>query len=278
MASQVLCLLGPPHGLAGALLAWAIPWPPSQYVGALLMLRSLHTLGRIRLAISPPPLPALLNFLSLTGPIFVSLASKVSFYMLLTFQATSLGTLPLAAHQVIFGVFCLCAGCGEPLSQTAQSFLPRLCVGVNRNMQKARRLLLALTLVAALLGAVEAAAALLISLCMPSLFTADPAVVAQIVRISPALAVSLVLNPIVLSSEGALLASRDVAYMASTMTVAMLIGALLLRAAQHWGLSLAGNWWILVLFNSMRLTAAAMRLTSRQGIFSKGGLPQPMHA
>ncbi|CAI5969661.1 unnamed protein product [Closterium sp. NIES-64] len=196
----LLCpLLG--YGIAGA--AWATM--ASQYVGALLMLHSLHRAGRIRLAISPPPLPELLTYLSLTGPIFVTLAAKVGFYTLLTFQATSLGTVPLAAHQVLVGVFALCAVCAEPLSQTAQSFLPSLCVGVNRNMHKARRLLMTLILIAALLGAMEVTTALFVSLRMPSLFTADPAVISQIACIAPALAVSLMLNPIVLSSEGALL-------------------------------------------------------------------------
>ncbi|CAI5472515.1 unnamed protein product [Closterium sp. Yama58-4] len=269
----LLCpLLG--YGIAGA--AWATM--ASQYVGALLMLHSLHRSGRIRLAISPPPLPALLTYLSLTGPIFVSLAAKVGFYTLVTFQATALGTVPLAAHQVLVGVFSLCAVCAEALSQTAQSFLPSLCVGVHRNMDKARRLLMTLILIAALLGALEVTTALFVSLRMPSLFTADPAVVSQIARIAPALAVSLMLNPIVLSSEGALLASRDLAYLATTMSAAMLIGALLLKGAQHWGFGLVGNWWILVLFNVMRLTAAAVRLTSSKGIFSQGGSSQAMFA
>lgn len=38
--------------------------------------------------------------------------------------------------QVMIGVFCMCTVWGEPLSQTAQSFMPELIYGRNRNLTK----------------------------------------------------------------------------------------------------------------------------------------------
>lgn len=40
--------------------------------------------------------------------------------------------------QVMIQTFCMCTVWGEPLSQTAQSFMPGLINGVNRSLDKVR--------------------------------------------------------------------------------------------------------------------------------------------
>ncbi|CAM6005825.1 unnamed protein product, partial [Sphagnum balticum] len=60
----------------------------------------------------------------------------VMFYTCLTYLATSLGAVTLAAHQVMIGVYSLCTVTGEPLAQTAQSFMPALIQGSNRNFKQ----------------------------------------------------------------------------------------------------------------------------------------------
>jgi hypothetical protein len=92
---------------------------------------------------------------------------QVSFYAFITFLSTSLGAVTLGAHQVRFplvmhlprtvlgvkslvrvkcfklvmlqvmiGIYSTCTVSGEPLCQTAQSFMPGLIQGVNPNMEK----------------------------------------------------------------------------------------------------------------------------------------------
>lgn len=39
-------------------------------------------------------------------------------------------------YQVMIQLYCICAVWGEPLSQTAQSFMPELMYGANRNLVK----------------------------------------------------------------------------------------------------------------------------------------------
>lgn len=38
--------------------------------------------------------------------------------------------------KVMINILCMCTVWGEPLSQTAQSFMPELIYGVNRNLNK----------------------------------------------------------------------------------------------------------------------------------------------
>ncbi|MCO5550150.1 hypothetical protein L7F22_003632 [Adiantum nelumboides] len=51
-------------------------------------------------------------------------------------MSTALGTVTLAAHQVMVGLFGIFSVSAEPLNQTAQSFMPRLIQGSSRNTKK----------------------------------------------------------------------------------------------------------------------------------------------
>ncbi|PIN07653.1 hypothetical protein CDL12_19784 [Handroanthus impetiginosus] len=91
----VLCrFLG--FGIAGA--AWATM--ASQVVAAYMMIESLNSKGYNGFAISVPSPNELLQIFMLAAPVFVTMMSKVAFYSLLVYFATSMGTKTVAAHQV----------------------------------------------------------------------------------------------------------------------------------------------------------------------------------
>lgn len=169
------------------------------------MLYTIWKAKKIRLSISVPSPTDLLMFLKLAGPILLTMLSKNFFYTLLTFVATSLGNVCVAAHQVSIGLFALCAVCGEPLSQTAQTFIPGLTTGKDRNLPQARRLLRALLILGAGMGIVVGGATATIPWVAPHLFTRDPAIVEQMRQLTAPLYGSLLLTPLVLSLEGTLL-------------------------------------------------------------------------
>uniref|UniRef100_A0A2P2L1U8 Uncharacterized protein MANES_11G091900 n=1 Tax=Rhizophora mucronata TaxID=61149 RepID=A0A2P2L1U8_RHIMU len=54
----------------------------------------------------------------------------------MVYFVTSMGTHALAAHQAMIQTASLFAVCSEPLSQTAQSFMPELIYGVKRSLSK----------------------------------------------------------------------------------------------------------------------------------------------
>ncbi|KNA15920.1 hypothetical protein SOVF_093980 isoform B [Spinacia oleracea] len=127
----VLCMfLG--YGIAGAAWATAI----SQIVAAYTMIDALNKKGYNGYSIAAPSLSELQEIFAIAAPIFITIVSKVSFYSLIVYCATSMGTQTIAAHQVLSQIFHMCAVWGEPLSQTAQSFMPELLYGVDRSLVK----------------------------------------------------------------------------------------------------------------------------------------------
>lgn len=255
-------------GIAGAALATTV----SQYAGCLLMVATIAKDKRLRLGVSIPSTKELFHFMSLAGPIFLSLVAKVGFYTLVTYMATSLGTVSLATHQVVIGIFAVCAVCAEPLSQTAQAFLPRLCVGAERNLKEARALIQTLGAVALLLGVFEALAAAVVATSMPGVFTSDPSIAQMMAALVVPVSVSLLLNPLVLAAEGVLLAARDVRFLALAMLTNVAACGGLLVAAGHYKLGLLANWWIVVLFQIARIAQACRRITSPHGIVRQAEL------
>ncbi|KEH30463.1 MATE family efflux protein [Medicago truncatula] len=120
------------YGIAGA--AWATL--ASQVVASYMMSQTLIKKGYKAFSFSIPSGKEFLSIFSLAAPVFVSLVLKMAFYALLVYFATSMGTHTTAAHQVMVQIFTLCTVCGEPISQTAQSFMPELMYGVNRSLVK----------------------------------------------------------------------------------------------------------------------------------------------
>jgi len=156
-------------------------------------MRNLNNKGFRAFSFTIPSARELLQIFEIAAPVFVTMTSKVSFwgpkicifssyhcnelfqnflqvafYALLTYSATSMGAVTLAAHQVytwwltkrllmreyliegnlinllfmsyflkvMINILCMCTVWGEPLSQTAQSFMPELIYGANRNLIK----------------------------------------------------------------------------------------------------------------------------------------------
>ncbi|KAK9286728.1 hypothetical protein L1049_015131 [Liquidambar formosana] len=95
----VLCsFLG--YGIAGA--AWATMAVTMKYqiIAAYMMIDSLNKKGYNAFSISIPLPHELLQIIGLAAPVFVTMMSKVAFYSLITYFATSMGTNTVAAHQV----------------------------------------------------------------------------------------------------------------------------------------------------------------------------------
>ncbi|XP_022763198.1 protein DETOXIFICATION 46, chloroplastic-like [Durio zibethinus] len=219
----VLCMfLG--YGIAGA--AWATM--VSQVVAAFMMIESLNKKGYNAFIISFPSLNELLTVLAIAAPVFVTFMSKVAFYSLLIYFATSMGTHTVAAHQVMLQTFGMCTVWGEPLSQTAQSFMPELIYGVNRSLAKARMLLKSLATIGATLGLVLGIIGTSVPLFFPNIFTPDPEVIQEMHKVLLPYFLALAVTPSTLSLEGTLLAGRDLRFISLSTSGCFAFGALVL--------------------------------------------------
>eukprot|EP00257_Ricinus_communis_P024612 XP_025012026.1 protein DETOXIFICATION 46, chloroplastic isoform X2 [Ricinus communis] len=189
------------YGVAGA--AWATM--VSQVVAAYMMIDSLNKKGYNACSIKVPSPSDLVTIFGIAAPVFVMMISKVAFYSLLVYFATSMGTLSLAAHQVMIQAFMTCTVWGEPLSQTAQSFMPELMYGSNRSLTKARMLLKSLVIIGSILGLLLGFFGTSIPWLFPTIFTPDQKVIQEMHKVLVPFFMALAVTPCILSFEGTLL-------------------------------------------------------------------------
>ncbi|KAK4740224.1 hypothetical protein R3W88_003921 [Solanum pinnatisectum] len=250
------------YGIAGA--AWATM--VSQVVAAYMMIAALSKKGYNGFALSIPSFDEVLQIFTLAAPVFLTMMSKVAFYSLLVYYATSMGTHTAAAHQVMLQLFCIFAVWGEPLSQTAQSFMPELLYGVNRNLSKARMLLKSLLIIGASNGLILGSAGVSISWFFPQMFSSDPLVIQEMHKVLLQLFLTLWVSPCVHSLEGTLLAGRDLKFISISMTTIFGLASLLVMLFSSKGFGLTGCWFALVAFQWTRFLVALRRLTLADGI------------
>ncbi|KAK4477140.1 hypothetical protein RD792_016352 [Penstemon davidsonii] len=250
------------YGIAGA--AWATM--VSQVVAAYMMIEALNKKGYNGFAISIPSPDELLQIFKLSGPVFVTMMSKVAFYSLLVYFATSMGTQIVAAHQVMMQLYCMCTVWGEPLSQTAQSFMPELMYGAKRNLPKARTLLKSLVIIGALTGLVLGFIGTSVPWLFPRMFSSDPEVIQQMHKVLVPYFLALCITPSTHSLEGTLLAGRDLKFISTSMSGIFFLGSLILLLLSKNGYGLTGCWFTLVAFQWSRFSIALRRLTLQDGI------------
>ncbi|KAK9184480.1 hypothetical protein WN943_024830 [Citrus x changshan-huyou] len=261
----VLCrFLG--YGIAGAAWATMASQNASQVIAAYMMIINLNQKGYNAFAISIPLPNELLAIFELAAPVFVMMMSKVAFFTLLTYFATSMGTITLAAHQVMIQTLMMCTVWGEPLAQTAQSFMPEFLYGMNRNLAKARMLLKSLVIIGAILGVLLAIVGTSVPWLFPNIFTPDKVIVQEMHKVLVAYFVALIVTPAILSLEGTLLAGRDLKFVSFSMSGCFSLGALALLLVSGKGYGLPGCWYVLVGFQWTRFFLAFQRLLSPTGI------------
>ncbi|KAL3730812.1 hypothetical protein ACJRO7_027785 [Eucalyptus globulus] len=257
----VLCkLLG--YGIVGA--AWATM--ASQIVAAYMMIEALNNKGFNSFAVSVPSPSEFLHIFGIAAPVFVTMFSKVAFYSLITYFATAMGTHTVAAHQVMIQMYSMCVVWGEPLSQTAQSFMPELLYGRTRSLEKARMLLKSLMIIGAILGLVISGIGASVPGLLPNIFTADPNVIQQMHKVLLPFFIALSATPCTHSLEGTLLAGRDFKFISLSMSGCFSLGTLLLLLVSSRGYGLPGCWGALVAFQWARFFLALQRLLSPTGI------------
>ncbi|XP_076905758.1 protein DETOXIFICATION 46, chloroplastic-like [Bidens hawaiensis] len=257
----VLCLFLD-YGIAGA--AWATM--ASQVVAGFMMIESLKDKGYNGYSIAAPTANELLQIFQLAAPVFMMMMSKVAFYSLLIYFATSMGTHTVAAHQVLVQVYTMFTVFGEPLSQTAQSFMPELIYGAKRSLSKARTLLKSLVIIGASCGLILGVVGTIIPWLFPKVFSPDPLVIKEMHKVLLPYFIALSVTASTHSLEGTLLAGRDLRFVSISMTTIFTFGGLLLMLFSNLGYGLPGCWWTLALFQWSRFTVALLRLTSPNGV------------
>mmetsp|Transcript_22794 Transcript_22794/g.33075 ORF Transcript_22794/g.33075 Transcript_22794/m.33075 type:complete len:611 (-) Transcript_22794:196-2028(-) len=267
----LVCKMG--MGILGAAVATSC----AEVFGCAVMLTALaKKMGKREYPfMKMPPLPELKKFVALAGPIFYIFLCQCIMYYVLNAVSTSYGTVTLAAHQVVMRVFMLSTPFGDALSQTAQTYLSQNIERSKKKpqmqqmIQKTMKRIITLSLV---VGTLSTGLACIIPLKLPTLFTTDPLIIAEIAKLVPMLAASLTLNTAGMALEGILIAQNDLMFMAKSysFTTAMVLAYELFFVKAQGG-SLFQVWGGLVVFTFLRCLQFATRFgwkkwKSRQSI------------
>lgn len=168
-----------------------------------------------------PPKQDAKEFWPYVIPVTTTSVGRVSAYVAMSHVvSSSLGTLTMAAQQVIVSIFyCLCPF-ADSLNLTAQSFVPRIFAKKNSKARSAalRKTTLNFMKAAALSGLSLVGIAATIPF-YNHLFTSDPAVIAQVNKVVPILAGIFSLHGFICTGEGLLLGQRDLGYLGKSYGV-----------------------------------------------------------
>ncbi|CAB9499466.1 Protein DETOXIFICATION [Seminavis robusta] len=155
------------------------------------------------------------EFAPYVAPVTVTQIGRVSGYVAMSHVvSSSLGTVSMAAQQVIVSVFyCLCP-IADSLSLTAQSFIPGIS---EKKASKERADALRKTArnflkAGGVFGAVMAAAIGLLPV-MSGFFTGDPAVVSLVNTVVPILVAFFSVHGVMQATEGVLLGQKDLGFL-----------------------------------------------------------------
>ncbi|KAG6605050.1 Protein DETOXIFICATION 46, chloroplastic, partial [Cucurbita argyrosperma subsp. sororia] len=236
----VLCtFLG--YGIVGA--AWSTM--ASQVIAAYMMVGALNKKGYSAYSPSVPSTGEFLSILGIAAPIFLTMMSKVVFYSLLIYYATSMGTHTMAAHQVMVQTFCMCT---------------------------ARMLLKSLLIIGAIFGLVLGTIGTSVPRFFPNLFTPEEKIIQEMHKVLTPYFLALVITPPTLCLEGTLLAGRDLKFISLSMCGCLSLGALLLLVISSRGYGLVGCWYALVGFQWARFLSALRRVLSPDGVLYSSDL------
>lgn len=212
------------------------------------------------------------TFLKFAAPVLTLILGKISAFGFMTNAAAGLPGQPvtLAAHQIALSLFFFASPFMEVISQTAQTYLPQYLVlpdvkkGQSINAQEwkdaSNRLVLRLEKVGLMAGAVVASVVASIVAFHPGIVTKDLAVQAAAKPLALTLAAGAFLTAPVAVSEGALIARKELSYLAGVYFISTALLPPVLRKIRSGGGPVTQVWVCFALFQLFRSSFFAGRL------------------
>lgn len=232
----------------------------------------LHDKFTAKDLLQPPSAATRKQFAPYLVPVTTTQVGRVSGYVAMSHVvASSLGTISMAAQQVIVSLFYCLTPIADSLSLTAQSFLPSIS---GREVSKERSQALKKTArnfikAGGVFGGAMMAAVSAIPL-FTGFFTSDPAVVSVVNSVIPMLLGFFGLHGIMCSTEGLLLGQKDLNFLgkmygAFFFIVPYLMGKVKKAAlAGNTAANLASVWKIFLGYQVVRTSAFLARMLSLQ--------------
>jgi Na+-driven multidrug efflux pump len=177
--------------------------------------------------------------------------------------SSSLGTVNMAANQILVSFFYALIPIADALSQTAQALLPRIFASTDlsenpkEKTRVVRAALKSFTNAALLCGATLAAVVACVPLVTRLLMTSDPAVLKIVNSVVPIHFIIFCLHGIFCASEGILMAQKDLGFLGRMYALYFfVVPALMLRLKRQGAqLQLQSIWLVFLGYQLFRLSA-----------------------
>lgn len=236
-------------GVAGA--AWATTI--AQWVGAIGFLALIFSPRGLGVRFALPRPAELLPLVQVGGALSLRTLALVGTFTLATSVATRLGTLEVAAHQVVAQIWLFLALVVDSIAIAGQALVGRLLGQGDRAEARAvsdRLLRWGLGLGLALAGVFA-----LLRPVLPPWFTDDPEVLARVDTVYGFVIASQPIGALVFVWDGLFMGAQDFRYLAFQMLLSAAVGAGVLLSVIPLGLGLEGVWWgMLALLTARMLT------------------------
>ncbi|KAL3938639.1 MAG: hypothetical protein SGBAC_006496 [Bacillariaceae sp.] len=228
--------------------------------------RKLRNSESVMPLLQVPSFDSAKRFLQYAAPIFFTILGKLVVYNGVALSVGRLGSVALAAHQVLLRSFFFWCPVGDSVGMTSQVFLPGILAKERQTgvPQRGAKRLLFSTGVGA--GLVAAVLAWLLPARGAALFTSDTAVAEALRRTAPILGLSISMHAVALTCEGMLLAQRDLGFLSKSYIITTIATISLLLSPLR-PTTLGGSWWILAMFQASRsfqFTLRNIMLTNRR--------------
>lgn len=253
LALDPLFIFGLDWGVAGA--AWATTI--AQWVGAAGFLVFIFSRRGLGVRFSPPRPAELLPLIQVGGALSLRTLALVGTLTLATSVATRLGTLEVAAHQVVAQIWLFLALVIDSIAIAGQALVGRLLGEGDR--AEARAVADRLLRWGLGLGFVLAAVFALLRSVLPPWFTEDAAVLARVDSVYIFVIASQPIGALVFVWDGLFMGAQDFRFLAAQMLVSALLGAGVLLSVIPLGLGLEGVWWGMIALLSARMLTLGWR-------------------
>ncbi len=272
-------VLGPPGlGIVGSAIGTCL----SQYVGAALFVRHMTSKkSELRLRLTAPTWRRAAPFVSSGAALTTRSVCVMTAYSLATAAASAMGTLTVAAHQVLVGVVTVAQFCPEPLSACAQSELASVASkrkgGYGKNTQTraerrfAKRSARLLLCCGGALGGGVAGLCYVALVRFPHVFSADVHVAMAVAAMAPIVCVAVFAYALVCVMDGLIFASGRMVFAAGASIANLPLAAAFVARASGGGFGLMGTWYALLALFLVRLVENGIAVGVDYGVFEWDG-------
>ena len=274
-------VLGPPGlGIVGSAIGTCL----SQYVGAALFVRHMTSKkSELRLRLTAPTWRRAKPFVSSGAALTTRSVCVMTAYSLATAAASAMGTLTVAAHQVLVGVVTVAQFCPEPLSACAQSELASVASkrGSNGRFGKhtqtraerrfAKRSARLLLCCGGALGGGVAGLCYVALVRFPHVFSADVHVAMAVAAMAPIVCVAVFAYALVCVMDGLIFASGRMMFAAGASIANLPLAAAFVARASGGGFGLMGTWYALLALFLVRLVENGIAVGVDYGVFEWDG-------